>query len=93
MSSKKLTDPTQLDAYREHRAYIRIFKYTPLNQYDHLLCIHGDRGQGTAGEVAHLKIAESAYQAIALRFPIEERELNLHRSDFFTVEQVSLELV
>jgi hypothetical protein len=93
MSSKKLAAPTELEAYREHRAYIRIFKYKLLNQYDHLLCIHGDRGQGTAGEVAHLTIAESAYEAIALRFPIEERESNLFRSEFFVVEQVSAELV
>ncbi|MDF7810932.1 hypothetical protein [Hymenobacter sp. YC55] len=93
MSSKKLSDPIELDAYREHQAFIRIFKYKPLNQFDHLLCIHGDRGQGTRGEVAHLKISETTYEAIASRFPIAERESNLFRSEFFTVEEVSTELL
>lgn len=93
MSSKKLSDQTELEAYRGHQAFIRIFKYKPLNQFDHLLCVHGDRGQGTKGEVAHLKISEAAYEAIALRFPIAERESNLFRSEFFTVEEVSAELL
>lgn len=92
MSSKKLSDSTELIAYRGHKAHIRIFKYTPLNQLDHLLCIHGDRGQGTTGEVAHLKISKEAYEAIALLFPIAERELNLFRSAFFPVEEVIAEL-
>jgi hypothetical protein len=88
MSSKKLSIPTDLVAYTDHKAYIRIFKYKPLNQYDHLLCVHGDRGQGTSGEIAHLKIAESAYEAIAEHFPIAERESHLFRSDFFMVADV-----
>lgn len=92
MSSKKLSTPSELGPYQNHQAYIRIFKYKPLNQYDHLLCIHGDRGQGTTGEVAHLKISEGAYEAIALRFPIAERESNLFRSDFFAVAAVLPEL-
>lgn len=93
MSSKKLSTPDELGPYRASKAYIRIFKYTPLNQFDHLLCIHGDRGQGTTGEVAHLKISESAYEAIAKRFPIAERESNLYRSEYFPVEEVSSELM
>lgn len=92
MSSKKLSTPAELGAYQTHQAYIRIFKYKPLNQYDHLLCVHGDRGQGTTGEVAHLKISEVTYQAIAQRFPIAEREANLFRSEFFAVSQVVPEL-
>lgn len=92
MSSKKLSTPDELGPYRANKAYIRIFKYIPLNQFDHLLCIHGDRGQGTTGEVAHLKISKEAYEAIALLFPIAERELNLFRSAFFPVEEVIAEL-
>lgn len=93
MSSKKLATPDELGPYRANKAYIRTFKYTPLNQFDRLLCIFGDRGQGTTGEVAYLKISESAYEAIARRFPIAEREANLFRSDFFPVEEVSSELM
>lgn len=93
MSSKKLSTPDELGSYRAHKAYIRTFKYTPLNQFDRLLCIFGDRGQGTTGEVAYLKISESAYEAIARRFPIAEREANLFRSDFFPVTEVSSELI
>jgi hypothetical protein len=88
MSSKKLSLAADLAAYTEHQAYIRIFQYRPLNQYDHLVCVHGDRGQGTSGEVAHLKIAKSAYEAIAKRYPIAERESHLFRSDFFVVADV-----
>ncbi|MBO3272145.1 hypothetical protein [Hymenobacter defluvii] len=85
MSSKKLATAADLEYYRGHQAYIRTFKYTPLNQFDHLLCIHGDRGQGTTGEVAYLTISAAAYEAIAARFPIEDWELSLFRSEFFPV--------
>lgn len=88
MSPKKLTTAADLNYYRGHQAYIRTFKYTPLNQFDHLLCIHGDWGQGTTGEVAYFILSAAAYDAIAARFPVEERELGLHRSDFFAVGEV-----
>ncbi|MBO3272962.1 hypothetical protein [Hymenobacter defluvii] len=93
MSSKKLSGPTELAPYQGNKAYIRIFKYTPLNQFDHLLCIHGDRGQGTTGEVAHLKISRRAYNAIAQRFPVAERESNLFRSEYFTTGEVLPDLL
>ncbi|SNC62319.1 hypothetical protein SAMN06265337_0646 [Hymenobacter gelipurpurascens] len=88
MSSKKLSTSEDLNSYGANKAYIRIFKYAPLNQYDHLICVHGDRGQGTTGEVAHLKISEATYNAIAELYPIAERESNLFRSEFFEVAQV-----
>lgn len=92
MSSKKLSTPDDLNAYRHNKAYIRIFKYKPLNQYDHLICVDGDRGQGTTGEVAYLVISEASYQAIAERYPIAEREAGLNRSELFEVGGV-LDLV
>jgi hypothetical protein len=92
MSSKKLSQSADLNAYAANKAYIRIFKYSPLKQFDHLICVEGDRGQGAKGEVAHLKISEAAYNAIAKQYPIAERESFLFRSDFFVVADV-LELV
>ena len=92
MSSKKLSVAPELAPYQAHQAYIRLFKYKPLQQFDYLLCIHGDRGQNTRGEVAHLKICEAAYQAIAARFPVAELEANLFRSEFFVVAEVALGL-
>jgi hypothetical protein len=88
MSSKKLSTPEDLTSYGANKAFIRIFKYAPLKQYDHLICVHGDRGQGTTGEVAHLKISEETYNAIAELYPIAERESNLYRSEFFDVSKV-----
>ena len=58
MSSKKLTQSADLNAYSAKKAYIRIFKYSPLNQFDHLICVHGDRGQGTSGEVEVVGLGE-----------------------------------
>ncbi|UOQ69237.1 hypothetical protein MUN86_27680 (plasmid) [Hymenobacter volaticus] len=43
--------------------------------------------------MAHLKISESAYQTIAERFPIAEREVNLFRSEFFVVAAVTSDLL
>jgi hypothetical protein len=88
MSSKKLSTPEDLNSYGANKAFIRIFKYAPLKQHDHLICVHGDRGQGTTGEVAHLKISEATYNAITERYPIAERESNLFRSEFFGVAEV-----
>lgn len=92
VSSKKLNTPEELNAYTSHKAFIRIFKYKPLNQYDHLICVHGDRGQGALGEIAYLIITEDSYNDIAQRYPIAQREAGLFRSDFFEVGEV-LELV
>ncbi|UOG77619.1 hypothetical protein MTX78_24975 (plasmid) [Hymenobacter tibetensis] len=92
ISAKKLSLPDNLTAYGTNKAYIRIFKYTPLKQFDHLICINGDRRQGTTGEVAHLKISEKVYNAIAERYPIAQREAGLKRSELFVVADV-LELV
>ncbi|WP_426491082.1 hypothetical protein [Hymenobacter sp. 102] len=88
MSSKKLSTPDDLNAYASNRAFIRIFKYKPLNQYDHLICIDGDRGQGTTGEVAYLIISEAAYNAIAELHPIAQREAGLNRSELFEVGSI-----
>ncbi|WP_045689057.1 hypothetical protein [Hymenobacter sp. AT01-02] len=88
MSSKKQSTPDELNAYGVYKAYIRIFKYSPLKQFDHLICVHGDRGQGTTGEVAHLTVSEEAYNAIAERYPVDLREAGLARSDFFQVSDV-----
>ncbi|SNC77641.1 hypothetical protein SAMN06265337_4240 [Hymenobacter gelipurpurascens] len=88
MSPKKLSSPADLPAYADHQAFIRVFQYKPLNQFDQLICVHGDRGQGTRCEMAHLKISVSAYEAIAEHFLLAERESNLIRSNYLFFGQV-----